>query len=259
MADEFDSLFRLRVRYVKRGRLRFLSHLDVLRACERAVMRSRLPFAISQGFSPRMRIAFGPALPVAVSSDDEWFDLVLTEYVAADSALGRLRACSVDDLMPQEASYVGMRTASLSSALTIACWSASIATPSSEDIADGLSRALSATLGAGEIHYLRNGAPKSVSLAGKIARTPAVESVGEDPGSVRVTFATRACADGSLRPDVFLRDALLRCETISTAGRDDGGQQVGVSVSSSFSDVRVAINRDAQFIEGEDGRWLRPM
>ncbi|MFM7508748.1 MAG: TIGR03936 family radical SAM-associated protein, partial [Actinomycetota bacterium] len=50
---------RLRVRYNKRGRVRFLSHRDVARCLERAVRRAGLPVAYSQGFSPRARLHFG--------------------------------------------------------------------------------------------------------------------------------------------------------------------------------------------------------
>ena len=38
-----SSDFRLRVCYEKTGRLRFLSHLEVVRAVERAIRRAALP------------------------------------------------------------------------------------------------------------------------------------------------------------------------------------------------------------------------
>ncbi|HEX5771098.1 MAG TPA: DUF2344 domain-containing protein, partial [Nocardioidaceae bacterium] len=43
---------RLRIRYAKRGRLRFTSHRDFSRAFERAVFRARIPMAYSSGFNP---------------------------------------------------------------------------------------------------------------------------------------------------------------------------------------------------------------
>ena len=60
MAD--PRLFRLRVTFRETGRLALLSHLEVARALERSVRRAGLPYAVSQGFSPHMRIAFGAAL-----------------------------------------------------------------------------------------------------------------------------------------------------------------------------------------------------
>lgn len=79
MAD--PRLFRLRVTFRETGRLAMLSHLELARALERAVRRAQLPFAVSQGFSPHMRIAFGAALPVGVGGTAEIFDLFLTDYV----------------------------------------------------------------------------------------------------------------------------------------------------------------------------------
>ena len=58
------QLFKLRVRYVKEGRLRYLAHLEVLRTVERIVRRAGLPYAVTQGFSPHMRAGFSSALPV---------------------------------------------------------------------------------------------------------------------------------------------------------------------------------------------------
>ena len=99
-------LFRLRATFVEEGRLAMLSHLEVAHTLERVVRRAKLPFAISQGFSPHMKIAFGAALPVGVGSTCEIFDLQLTEYVAPAKALAALQAASVPELMVQECHYI---------------------------------------------------------------------------------------------------------------------------------------------------------
>ena len=98
--------FRLRVTFCKQGRLAMLSHLEIARALERAVRRAGLPYAISQGFSPHMKIAFGSALPVGVGGDCELFDLQLARYVAPQKALAALQSASVPDLMPSAARYI---------------------------------------------------------------------------------------------------------------------------------------------------------
>ena len=99
-------VFRLRARYIEQGRLALLSHLEVAHTLERTVRRAGLPFAVSQGFSPHMKIAFGAALPVCVGSTSEIFDVQLTSYVALDKALDALQAASVPDLMVQECRYI---------------------------------------------------------------------------------------------------------------------------------------------------------
>lgn len=99
-------MFRLRCSFIERDRLAMLSHLEVAHALERTVRRAGLPFAVSQGFSPHMKIAFGAALPVGVGSTCEIFDLQLTDYVPANKALAALQQASVPDLMVQDCNYI---------------------------------------------------------------------------------------------------------------------------------------------------------
>lgn len=58
------------------GAMAWLSHLDILAATEKAVRRAALPVAFSQGFNPHMQISWGPAHPVGLSSECEYFDLL---------------------------------------------------------------------------------------------------------------------------------------------------------------------------------------
>ena len=112
------TLFRLRVRYGKRDRLKYLGHLEVIHTIERIVRRAGLPYAVTQGFSPHMRVGFSSALPVGTSSTCEWYDLFMTEFVALDEAFGRLAAASPADLAPIEAAYIDVRTPALTAQLT---------------------------------------------------------------------------------------------------------------------------------------------
>lgn len=70
---------RLRVRYAKRGRLRFTSHRDISRAVERAVRRAGIPVAFSGGFTPHPKISYAGAAATGVASEAEYLELGLTE------------------------------------------------------------------------------------------------------------------------------------------------------------------------------------
>ena len=72
---------RLRIRYAKRGRLRFTSHRDFSRAFERAVFRARLPMAYSSGFNPHPRISYAGASPTGSASEAEYLELAMAEVV----------------------------------------------------------------------------------------------------------------------------------------------------------------------------------
>ncbi|MYR31593.1 DUF2344 domain-containing protein [Nocardiopsis alba] len=70
---------RLRVRYAKRGRMRFASHRDIARALERALRRASVPVAFSAGFSPHPKISYTGAAPTGVASEAEYLELTLAE------------------------------------------------------------------------------------------------------------------------------------------------------------------------------------
>ncbi len=72
---------RLRVRYAKRGRLRFTSHRDFSRAFERALVRARIPMAYSSGFNPHPRISYAGASPTGAASEAEYLEIGLAEQV----------------------------------------------------------------------------------------------------------------------------------------------------------------------------------
>lgn len=70
---------RLRIRYAKRGRLRFTSHRDFGRAFERALRRAGIPMAYSSGFSPHPRISYATASPTGAASEAEYLEIALAE------------------------------------------------------------------------------------------------------------------------------------------------------------------------------------
>ncbi|MDF9714526.1 DUF2344 domain-containing protein [Nocardioides sp. ChNu-153] len=70
---------RLRIRYAKRGRLRFTSHRDFSRAFERAVFRARIPMAYSSGFNPHPRISYANAAPTGSASEAEYLEIALAQ------------------------------------------------------------------------------------------------------------------------------------------------------------------------------------
>ena len=89
---------RVRVRYAKRGRLRFTSHRDFSRAFERAVFRARLPMAYSSGFNPHPRISYAGAAPTGSASEAEYLELALAEVVDPASVHAALDEALPDGL-----------------------------------------------------------------------------------------------------------------------------------------------------------------
>jgi radical SAM-linked protein len=75
---------RVRLRFSKLGKVRFISHRDVARAWERSLRRAQLPVAMTEGFSPRPKVHFGLALPTAHESLGEYLDVDFPDDLGVD-------------------------------------------------------------------------------------------------------------------------------------------------------------------------------
>jgi radical SAM-linked protein len=202
-----DASFRLRIIYGKTGRLRFLSHLEVVHACERAVRRTRLEYAVTQGFNPRMKIAFGPALPVASAGLAEAYDLWLKRLVPPAEAFDMIRAATPEGLAPIEVRYVGEREPSLTAALTLGRYEVVVEDPG---MGPGrLAEVLADVVGSGSLAMMHKGANKVYDLA---VCLPEGARAIEEPGRAVVSMTVRMGAHGSLRPEALVREALGRMD-----------------------------------------------
>jgi radical SAM-linked protein len=83
---------KLRLRYAKRGPLRFTSHRDVARAFERALRRAKVPMAYSQGFNPHPKISWIGAAPTGVASEAEYVEIQLVEVLEPTELVAMLDA-----------------------------------------------------------------------------------------------------------------------------------------------------------------------
>jgi radical SAM-linked protein len=101
---------RIRIRYAKRGPLRFTSHRDFARAFERAVRRAGVPIAFSQGFTPHPKISYASAAPTGVASEAEYLEIGLRERVAPADVRAALDAALSPGLDVLEAVEAGPGT-----------------------------------------------------------------------------------------------------------------------------------------------------
>jgi radical SAM-linked protein len=83
---------RLRLRYAKRGRLRFSSHRDFQRAFERALRRAGIPMAYSAGFSPHPKVSYANAAATGVASEAEYVEIAVVERCDPDKVRAALDA-----------------------------------------------------------------------------------------------------------------------------------------------------------------------
>ena len=76
------NIFSYRVRFTKTGKMRFLSHHDLMRLFERALRRTGLPLRMTEGYNPHPVIAFPTALGLGIESLDEILEFELTSWTS---------------------------------------------------------------------------------------------------------------------------------------------------------------------------------
>lgn len=197
------TLFRLRVAYPKLGRLKYLGHLELIHTVEQVVRRAKLPYAVTQGFSPHMRIAYTSALPVGTSSTAEYFDVYLTELIPAEDALARLQAAAPVDLRPIDAAYVELRRPALTAEINKVRYLLEIFVRPEFDVTDEvLSQIVFGWYDQGaQIPFHRGEKTKTLDVR-RLLKAESHEVLTD--GCVRIELCTRCDNEGSLRPEIIV-------------------------------------------------------
>lgn len=201
------SEFRLRIGFTKLGRAALLSHLEVLHGIERIVRRAQLPYAITQGFHPHMKLAFGPALSVGVASDCEYADIYLREFIKPDVALRQLQSAAPTALMITKAGYVNPKEASLTASLTILSYCAKIVALDID--AKEIEQRLNELRSLDKLEVVQKEKTKVFNPTQCIPNDAQAKNEGRD---VYVSFDLRISPSGSLRPEVLLDYVLCQAQ-----------------------------------------------
>ena len=81
---------KVRVRFEKKGVLKYVGHLDMMRYFQKAISRANLPIAYSEGFNPHQIMSFGNPLGLGMTSSAEYMDIELLEEVPSLDGINRL-------------------------------------------------------------------------------------------------------------------------------------------------------------------------
>ena len=89
-----NELFKMTVRvfYRKLGRIKYISHLDMVRCISRALKRSGLPVWHTLGFHPHVYLTFALPLALGYESTCESMDFRLTGELPMEEVVERLNA-----------------------------------------------------------------------------------------------------------------------------------------------------------------------
>mgnify|MGYP000097155653 CR=1 FL=1 len=189
------TVARYRIRYARRGRMRFSSTRDFSRALERALRRAQVPMAFSGGFHPHPRISYAGGAPTGMASEAEYFEIGVTREVDADQLRADLDAALPDGLDILE--VVRSAGGSLPDRLEASDWE--IEFPG--EVLGELTDAVAGMTSADEVRVTRtfkNG-PRELDVKAALL----VATVGERPGYAILRLVVRHTTP-AIRPDDVL-------------------------------------------------------
>lgn len=70
-------MYKVTFIFSKKGLMRYISHLDLMRLLTRAMRRAVLPLKMSEGFSPHPKLSIKRALKLGLESEEEEATIVL--------------------------------------------------------------------------------------------------------------------------------------------------------------------------------------
>jgi radical SAM-linked protein len=195
---------RVRFRYEKGIEARYLSHLDVARALERALRTAGAPLAFTEGFTPRPRVSYGPPLPVGVMGANEVLDVELRERARLKDLAARMNAGLPGGIRVHSADYIPFLAPAAAAALTEADYEAAPAPALALD--HGSARSAIAAFERAAAFPLTRRSPKGEKTldARKIVAAIAAEESG---GSLRLRLTLRTEGAG-LGPRLVLQGIL---------------------------------------------------
>ena len=96
-------MYDLRLYISKKGRIKFVSHLDMFRLMQRAVRRAGIPLWYTEGFNPHPYISFLLALSLGVESEGEPVDIRIVGDMSPEEIKDRLNSCMPEGLVVESA------------------------------------------------------------------------------------------------------------------------------------------------------------
>ena len=205
---------RLRIRYAKRGRLRFTSHRDFSRAFERALFRARVPMAYSSGFNPHPRISYAGASPTGAASEAEYLEIGLSEVVEPGEVLRDL-----DESLPAGLDLlevVPSTGGSLADRLEASVWQITVTGTDVESLAEAAARLL-ATAEVPVERMTKKGLRQfdaRAAIVSLVARAPGSSTAESEPCAILEVVLRHGTP--SVRPDDVLA-ALREITGITTS------------------------------------------
>lgn len=89
-------MFKARMKFVKEGRAKYISHLDLMHAMQRSMARCQMPLWFTEGFNQHAYVSVALPLSTGYSGECEFLDFNITAEAVPENAVEAL-----NDVFPE--------------------------------------------------------------------------------------------------------------------------------------------------------------
>jgi radical SAM-linked protein len=192
---------RLRITFAKGPQLKYISHLDLVLAWERALRRAGVPLAYSQGHNPQAKLQLASGLPLGYIGAAEVMDVILIEAISPSQFVDLVRPVLPEGLSVTAVDEMPLKSPALQSALRQAVYRVSVETTLP---ADELARRANDLLAADQLKQqrVRKRRVETFDLR-PLVEDVWLEASGRE-GQVVLGMRLSAGPKGNVRPDSVL-------------------------------------------------------
>ncbi|MDY6826710.1 MAG: TIGR03936 family radical SAM-associated protein [Bacillota bacterium] len=194
--------------FARHKRMRYFSHLDMLRLFIRALRRGRFPVVYSQGFNPHPRFSLALPLPLGITADEELGEITFSEKFDAGQFAGLLAEQMPVGLEITGAVCVDENRPPLPSLVEAASYRAGMINEGPENISSlYLEQAVNNLFSKGEIKILKRGKrnkEKEINIRPHIMALSAADKADHPT----VAMLLRAGSGGGVSPLIVLEKVI---------------------------------------------------
>jgi radical SAM-linked protein len=201
---------RVLLRFSKGGPARYISHLDLMRAMNRAILRAGIPAAWSQGFHPHIITAYAQALGLGYLSTGEYMEFELTQGEPA-AAMDALNTVLPDGVRFTGAWPLADDAPTLMAKVAAARWSVRLSVP----VNDALFTEFHGLLGKDKVEVVKQGknGPATQDIR------PGLLQIARDGDSLDLLLSAGSVLN--IRPELVVRAVVDDPEVIAAITRTE--------------------------------------
>lgn len=92
------SVLKIRIKFAKRGYMKFIGHLDTMRYFQKVMRRADVDMVYSEGYNPHQIMSFAAPLGVGLTSEGEYFDIEVHDTESSEVMVKRLNEQMVEGM-----------------------------------------------------------------------------------------------------------------------------------------------------------------